>query len=100
MSDIQKVINRMHDGYEDAIIAGVWSSAPIVVINAIIAGAKHEVKDVSFLNGVVKAEEREDVFMGIQMKSVAAAALDVLGAKKYAGDDKQTLGFILNKFEG
>ncbi len=72
------------------------SKSPMERLNAILLGAKYKVKNAQFLNNVSEMSGDEgNTFFGTPMSTFATAALDVLGVKKYTGDD----GYILEMVE-
>ena len=72
------------------------SKSPMERLNAILFGAKYKVKTAQFIDNVSRMTSGEtNTFFGTPMSSFATAALDVLGVKKYTGDD----GYILEMVE-
>ena len=72
------------------------SKSPMERLNAILFGAKYKVKTAQFIDNVSRmAGDEANTFFGTPMSSFATAVLDVLGVKKYTGDD----GYILEMVE-
>lgn len=98
-AQIQQKIDEIHKGNIAAIIEGVSSNNDLIVINAILSGAKLGVRDTSFIEAINKARLSETVVMGYPMKSVAEAAYHVLTDSKYYGEDNLVKTLLANKFE-
>lgn len=94
----QTLIDRMYSGDKNAIISGIMSERPILVMNAVMAGTKLGVRDTRFLIGLKKAGENDEVLLGIHLRKVAIAAEHLLGIKKYNGDDRTILLMIESEF--
>ena len=98
MQTMQQKINEMYSGNTEAIIAGVHSQNDYILMNAILCGAKMEIKDDDFVAGVEKARTNEIVLLGFPLKSVAEAAYHFLTDRKYNGNDHIAETLIRNKF--
>ena len=99
MKETQKMIDRMHAGNTEEILRNISAQTPILVLNAIMAGIKHGLKESSFIEGIRKAEENEAVLLGVPVCKVATAALHPLNVKLYTGTDQLILELIESKFE-
>ena len=99
MKETQRLIDEMHGGNAEIILSNISAKTPILVLNAIMAGIKHGLKESSFIEGIRKAEENEAVLLGVPVCKVATAALHLLNAKPYTGTDRQILELIESKFE-
>lgn len=98
MSDAQLKINVMHKGDRNAVIDGISSKNPIVVANAIIAGAQQNIKDSKFILELKNLVDSTDiVLMGLPVSFIAIAALDILDVEKYQGDDDYIQSLINSK---
>lgn len=98
MKTMQKKIDEMYNGNTDAIIAGVYSQNDYILMNAILSGAKLNIKEKNFIVGVEKARNNEIVLLGFPIKSVAEAAYCFLTDRKYNGNDSIVKTLIDNKF--
>lgn len=94
MTDTQKLIDQMHTGDISAILDNIQAKTPILVLNAIMAGVKIGLKDSTFIEGVLKAEENDVVLLGLPVKKVATAALHLIGQRKYTGKDPVIVALI------
>jgi hypothetical protein len=92
--DTQTLINAMHRGDNNAILNGISSPVPVVVLNAIIAGTQRNLRDTTFIDGVKKAGTSHETLLGIPVKSVAAASLHLLDVQEYSGNDSMVLAMI------
>ena len=99
MTKVQMKINDMHKGNVDAIMSGISSLVPIVVLNAIVAGTQYNLRNAAFVDGVKQASESDVTLLGVPLKSFAAASLHLLGEEKYSGKDGMVLTMIDNKFQ-
>ena len=97
MTNIQLQIDDMHNGNVVAIVKGVFSPAPIVVMNAILAGTQHNLHDTGFVDGVRRAVESNEILLNIPLRSVAIASLHLLGIEQYCGQDNMIWSMINNK---
>ena len=95
----QQMICRIHTGDIDTIIEGTNSRNDLVVINAIISGAKMGISDARFLDGVSKALESDAKVMGYPLRSVAEAATLYLFGREYNGEDAVIQALLANKFD-
>lgn len=98
MSDIQAEIDKMHNGSIESIMKGISSDIPIVILNAIIAGTRLELKNIVFTEGINKTKRSAEVLLGVPIRNFAIASLDVLGIEKYLGDDIRIKELIDCKF--
>ena len=58
-------------------------------LNSILYGAKYQVRSERFINNVIAmSSDDQTKFFGTPISSFAKAALDILGVKKYTGDDR------------
>jgi len=96
---MQKMIDEMYCGKTDAVIAGVSSDNEYLVMNAILSGARHKIRDERFLKGIDKARTSEVVLLGFPLKSVAEAAYYFLTEKVYVGTDPIVDVLLKNKFD-
>ncbi len=94
MKTINDEIKSMYDGDYEAIIAGIQSETPILVMNAIIAGVQHNVQDKKYVEGLRKEKENDIELLNVQIKDVAIAGLDILGIEKYMGNDVRIKKYI------
>lgn len=94
----QVIIDRMYAGDREAIISGIDAESPILVMNSIMAGVKMRIRDIRFMNGLKKAEERKEILLGISLSKAAVAAEHLLGIRKYEGDDQMILSMIASEF--
>jgi len=99
MTKAQMRIDDMHKGNVDAIVSGISSPVPIVVLNAILAGTQHHLLNAAFVEGVKRASESDETLLGVPLKSFAAASLHLLGEKKYSGKDSAILTMIDSKLK-
>ena len=97
MTDIRLQIDAMHNGSVAAIVKGVSSSVPLVVMNAILAGTEQDLHDTAFIDGVRRAGESSAILLNIPLRSVAAASLHLLGAEQYRGQDSMIWSMIHNR---
>ena len=96
----QALIDSMVSGNAEAIIIGIQSEIPILIMNAILQGAKHCITDSSFIRALQEKHVNSDVvLLGVRIGSCAIAALDYLNIKKYKGDDQFITGLIETKFQ-
>ena len=98
MSDIQFNIDKMHDGSIETIMQGISSDTPIELLNSIIAGTKLRIKEKSFVDGVEKATKSEVALMGIPLKEFAVASLEILGIRRYLGENERIKAMIQCEF--
>lgn len=98
MNDIQVKIDEMHSGIVEAIMQGISSDTPIVILNAIISGTKLGLKNNVFVEGIKKAKANKEILMGIPLKEFAIASLEILGIEKYLGDSKRIKDLIKCEF--
>lgn len=92
------MIDSMHSGNTDAILSGVFADNDIILINAILAGAKHGINKKQFIDGVAKAQNSKTVLLGFPISSVAIAATHYLNGETYTGNDPTIKALIDNKF--
>ena len=98
MTNIQQMIDGMYKGNTKLIEECVSSDSHILVLNSILAGTKIELMSKEFINGIQVATENEGILLGVPLKSVAKAALHLLGQRSYDGDDRLILMMIENGF--
>ena len=89
MSNVQTTINEMHNGSIEIILQGISSTTPLILLNAIIAGTKLGIKEKEFVEGLKKAEQSEEMLMGVPIKEFASASLEILEIQKYLGDNNR-----------
>lgn len=99
MTKVQMKINDMHNGNIDAIMNGISSPVPIVVLNAILAGTQRNLHNAAFVDGVKKASQNNETILGIPIKAFAAASLHLLDEEKYSGKDTVILTMINSKLK-
>lgn len=87
MSEVQLNVDNMYNGSIEAIINGISSNRPFELINAIIAGTKLDFRSEKFIEGLKRAEQNEETLLGVPIKEFAIASLDVIGVRKYIGDN-------------
>lgn len=95
----QQKVDRMYSGDVSAIIAGIHSGNDYLMMNAVLSGAKHKIKDTSFMDGLKKAQESEAVLLGFSLKSVAEAAYIFLTGREYTGEDAGIKTLIESEFQ-
>jgi len=88
----------MHSGNVPAIIEGINSGNNYLMMNAVLSGAKHKIKDTAFMDGLKKARDSEAVLLGFPLKSVAEAAYIFLTSGEYTGEDAGIKTLIANEF--
>lgn len=98
MSNVQINVDNMHNGSISTIMNGITSDSPFELLNAIIAGTKLGLRGKEFIEGLKKAQQNEEVLMGIPIKEFAIASLEVLGIQKYLGDNERIKEMIQCKF--
>lgn len=100
MNEVQTQIDRMISGNEDEILSGILSDRPIVLVNAIMSGARHRIADPKFVEALkqISSSSTEKV-MGLPLSKVAAAALCILKNEQYDGEDKVIDNLVRSRFE-
>ena len=98
--DGQKLIDDMWDGHKEAVVQGLKHSGALYRANGIINAARYQMKSndiIQEINSLLK----DDVIIicGVRVCDFAIAALDILGYKKYHGDDEYITRMILSKFD-
>lgn len=95
---MQMLIDEMHSGNQRVIVESINHKMPIVVMNAIIAGTRHEIRTAAFLEGVAAAAKSDTVMLGIPLSKVATASLHLLGQREYDGSDRVIIELIESGF--
>lgn len=98
MTKTQMVIDEMHRGNTNVIVASIFDQTPIVVLNAIMAGTKIGIRESAFVDGIKSAEKSDAVLLGVPLSKLATAALHLLGEREYTGDDSAVIAMINSKF--
>lgn len=94
MTDTQKLIDQMHAGDISVIVDNIQEKTPILVLNAIMAGVKIELRNKAFIDGLLKAEKNDVALLGLPIQKAATAALHLLGQRKYNGKDPVIISLI------
>ena len=97
--EIKTLVDKMSQNDSAAILYGAKSDSPILNLNAVLFGAKFGYKSQEYID-ILKTKLRasEASFMGTPLKIYVDAALDVIGAQKYNGDDADIQRLIDSKF--
>ena len=92
--DPQKMIDSMHAQDIEAIQYGLNSDVWIMKINALWGACK--IKDLSdeLKSKIVSLQDDNLKYNGYAVSDFATAAMDILGLKKYTGDDDIRKGLI------
>lgn len=96
---IAQIIEMMKDKNSDAIMYGATSSMPILQLNAVIYGTKNKLRYPEFVSFLNNNENNEIYFLGVSLSKIIMASLDVLGIKKYNGNDEEVKKIIESKFD-
>ena len=84
----------MYNGDVSAILDGIYSDSPILVLNAILAGTRMELRSDVFVYGVEQATNNDSTLLNLSISQCAHASLDILGIRKYTGEDNNILALI------
>lgn len=86
--DMANAVEKMEKGDIDTIISCVYSDIPILVLNAIIFGGQHRIKDASFIRRLKEDLIFSDItFFGKKLSDFVEVTLDLLDVQKYKGND-------------
>jgi len=91
---VQFLIDEMHRGNTEIICKGIESDNPLLCLNAIMAGARQGVKEKRYLEALKVAKGSKDRVLGFSVHNFSVAALHLLGAECYEGDDEDILALI------
>ena len=98
-SNGQKLIDDMWEGHKEAIICGLKHGGALYRANGIINATRYQITSKEVIQGIVCLLEDEVEIMGVKICEFAIAALDILGYKKYDGNDEYIVRMILSKFD-
>lgn len=98
MSNAQEIINKMHTGDINAILDGICSDSPILILNAILSGTRMGLHNDVFVHGVKQATKNDTALLHLSISQCAHASLDILGIRKYMGEDSYILELISTGF--
>lgn len=96
--DTQRKIDEMRNGNIVEIKNCITSDIPILIMNSILYGAKIGLNDTDYIEEVNKARLNKDVLMGIEIGTVAEAALYFLTKTKYDGNNDTVKNLIKHQF--
>nr|WP_288555615.1 hypothetical protein [uncultured Mediterraneibacter sp.] len=84
----------MSNNFIERIIEDTKSDTPGVVIQAILSGIDKRITDERFINAVKEHKDDKICLLNVPINYVARAALDILGAEKYNGNNACIVNMI------
>lgn len=99
MNNSQLKVKAMHDGSIEEILNGIKSNNTFELINAIIAGTRMNIKDNKFVDRLESAMKNEETLLGVPVYEFATASLDILGIKKYKGNNRRIKEMIQSELK-
>ena len=94
----QEFINDIHLGNNKAIGLALDHAGALFRINGIIGVVTHHINSKIIIEKLKTLEADTNEVSGYLVSEFATAALDVLGAKKYNGDNEKISRLIASKF--
>lgn len=90
-----ETIEKMKHGDKETIISCINSHVPLLVLDSVIYGGKHKVKELSYIEKLKEHLHNSNVaFFGTPLSTYIKAALDVLDVLPYNGDDEYVKNWI------
>lgn len=100
MTDLQAKIAAMYQGDLQEILSGICDERQILVVNAIITGTRQKIRDTAFVERLHQlTADSETKLLNVPISFFAIAALDILGIKRYTGDDEYIKKLIDSKLQ-
>lgn len=90
---------RIFAGEKIMLLDALRSTNPNAAILGIASVVKNKSDDDDILNAIKNLKESRMIILGYSISELAIAALDLIDAEKYDGEEKKILGLIESRFE-
>ena len=91
---VVEVARNMDNKFVGKIIEDTKSDTPGIAMQAILLGIDKRITDERFINAVKEHKDDKICLLNVPMDYVARAALDILGAEKYNGNNAYIVNMI------
>ena len=85
---------NMNNNFIERIIEDAKSDTPGIAMQAILSGIDKRITDERFINAVKGHKDDKICLLNVPMNYVVRAALDILGAEKYNGNNACIMNMI------